>query len=192
MRLLLAPFLQVVGVHSRQGSRCHACGYAKVFRSSCVQMVLKVVVRCRTPGIGYGPRPLIVTTNKIFFFPSRREGKFRPHERFFFFLSDPFNYYSGSEPSLMIFCVALRIVPLKTLSEGFHAICNDDERFVRDHERKRERKKSITPRNWMDSMVVNGRACCDSPLPGFIRTSELVDALAKFVENRAPCSCRLL
>ena len=33
----------------------------------------------------------------------------------------------------MIFCVALLIVPLKTLSEGFHAICNDDERFVRDN-----------------------------------------------------------
>jgi hypothetical protein len=34
----------------------------------CVQMVLKVVVRCRTPGIGYGPRPLIVTTKKKKFF----------------------------------------------------------------------------------------------------------------------------
>lgn len=34
---------------------------------------------------------------------------------------------------------------LKTLSEGFHAICNDDERFVRDHERKREKKKKHHP-----------------------------------------------
>lgn len=54
------------------------------------------------------------------FFPSRREGKFRPHESFFLFLflSDPFNYYSGSEPSLMIFCVALRIVPFENFERG--------------------------------------------------------------------------
>jgi hypothetical protein len=96
----------------------------------CVQMVLKVVVRCRTPGIGYGPRPLIVTTKKK---KILLLGGLNSCHTYYFFLSDPFNYYSGSEPSLMIFCVALLIVPLKTLSEGFHAICNDDERFVRDN-----------------------------------------------------------
>jgi hypothetical protein len=87
-------------------------------------MVLKVVVRCRTPGIGYGPRPLIVTTNyktKIFFLPGGRVNS--GHTKVFFlllllFLSDPFNYYSGSEPSLMIFCVALRIVPFENFERG--------------------------------------------------------------------------